>query len=328
VQTDIWSVGVNLYQFLTGMLPFPQKEPSKLFSAIMTHEFEPLPDFVPPGLQHIIWNALIKLPENRYKSADRMREDLQHYLNGDSGNIMRFPAETVLPTARDIAVKKPANSDSVITSVKVNAVNEDDSGEEFLIPSDFGFVVPPNPAPIPPPPRKISNWLISGAAVLALGTAYVMIREPEEKPIITPTPVVQISPNNLTALDYSKRGYECGEKNDNDCAIANYTKAISLDASDWTSYNNRGVSHKRKVEFDLAMADYNKAIAIKPDFATAYDNRGNLYVEKGDYDKAISDYRQALMIEPNNKQIQEHLNTAELRKVIKDALSGNKLNPQ
>ena len=33
-QTDIWAVGVNLYQFLTGRLPYPQVEASTLIAAI------------------------------------------------------------------------------------------------------------------------------------------------------------------------------------------------------------------------------------------------------------------------------------------------------
>jgi serine/threonine protein kinase len=84
VQTDIWSVGVNLYQFLTGSLPYPQKEPSALIAAIMMREFEPLPSDIPQSLKNIIAKALAKQPENRYKNAKEMREDLQRVLRGES----------------------------------------------------------------------------------------------------------------------------------------------------------------------------------------------------------------------------------------------------
>ncbi len=84
VQTDIWSVGVNLYQFLTGTLPFPQKEPSVLFPAIIMREFAPLPDEIPQSLKNVIFRALAKLSENRYQTTGEMREDLRRVMRGET----------------------------------------------------------------------------------------------------------------------------------------------------------------------------------------------------------------------------------------------------
>ena len=107
VQTDIWSVGVNLYQFLTGELPFPQKEPSALIAAIMMQEFQPLPDDVPQNLKNVVAKALAKQPENRYASASEMREDLRRVLHGEavsdfiqSASRQTFPAEQVTQIGR------------------------------------------------------------------------------------------------------------------------------------------------------------------------------------------------------------------------------------
>ena len=95
-QTDIWAVGVNFYQFLTGVLPFPQKEPSILFPAIIMRDFEPLHDEVPRDLKYVISKALAKLPENRYASASAMGDDLRRILADGIGFQIGQATETKL----------------------------------------------------------------------------------------------------------------------------------------------------------------------------------------------------------------------------------------
>jgi len=76
VQTDIWSVGVLLYQMLTGKLPFPQEHYGELIGAIVNKEPAPLPETVSLALRKIVSKALSKNPSERYSSAREMREEL------------------------------------------------------------------------------------------------------------------------------------------------------------------------------------------------------------------------------------------------------------
>jgi serine/threonine protein kinase len=76
-QSDIWALGVLLYEAATGQWPFGGSTPYGLSAAIL-HEFpRPLPSSVPPGLGAVIMRCLAKDLKDRFQRVRDIRSALE-----------------------------------------------------------------------------------------------------------------------------------------------------------------------------------------------------------------------------------------------------------
>ena len=155
-RSDLYSLGIVLYELLTGKTPFDGETPVEIAMKHLSTAPKPpskLRADVPPELDMVVMRALAKNPDDRYQSADEMEGDLDRVARGvrvsattvDTATQVLRPATTAAAAATAATMIAPSPAAAAVPPVVVEEEDfaEDDGAERPLWPwlVAVGFVV-------------------------------------------------------------------------------------------------------------------------------------------------------------------------------------------
>jgi serine/threonine protein kinase len=308
VRSDIYSLGVLMYEVISGKPPFFAANPIKI---IFKHLNEPpaairLPlsgHEIPALLEAMVLRCLEKKPADRYQSVTDLTADLALIQEGKQPIWKKKPASKAAFPAKKTAVAVALSF--IAVSLSWFAIGSFNSARQSQTSALNTSSVPlpsvKNNVLIDSCTREIANHPKDPTWYFMRGTGYREMGD-SQKALQDLSKALSLHPSNEKQV-LRARAWTYNQMRDYAKSLADCNAALKIDPEYEEAYVSRSRAYCGLGNSQAALADADKAVLLNSSDSSTYWNRACCEAQLGQHHAALGDFSMALKLQPDEFNI-------------------------